>query len=338
MSDILSQNEIDALMAALAKGEVAADRPGDAAESDEAGVKAKAVWAYDFRRQSKFSKDHIRTLSMLHDGFARLVSTLWAGMFRVMATCEVVSVEQMTFDEYSRSLPGPTIMTTFSMKPLVGSALLEINLDLASIMIDRLLGGPGKVSRIRRDLTDIERQLITNISNRTLSALQESWVSLVQFDPVIENIETNPRFVQLVPATDPVALVTLEVKLGENTGPVSICLPYMVLEKVMTNLGSQYMFSTQKLAQTDEFRLRLNERVVQTQVPLTAVLGSTVLSVQDVLQLQRGDVVALEQGHDRDIEVRVGDRTKFMARPGTCRSHMAVHITEVVLEEGETHD
>ncbi|HEY9766774.1 MAG TPA: flagellar motor switch protein FliM, partial [Chroococcales cyanobacterium] len=163
MGDILSQAEIDALLSALSSGsEVVAEKP----QAEVADEPARMVRLYDFRRQDKFSKEHIRTLWMLHEGFARILSTALSAHLRMMVQLEVVAVEQLTFDEYGRSLPNPTILNVFTLPPLVGNSLFEVNLDTASIIIDRMLGGPGKVTRIRRDLSDIERTLMGTVFDR----------------------------------------------------------------------------------------------------------------------------------------------------------------------------
>ncbi|MBU6429462.1 MAG: flagellar motor switch protein FliM, partial [Cyanobacteria bacterium REEB65] len=339
MSDILSQSEIDALMSALAKGELAPERSHQVAVDDtEMLTTRKAVRTYDFKRQNKFSKDHVRTLSMIHEGFSRILSTNLSGQLRMLVQVEVVSVEQMTFDEYSRSMPGPTILNIFTLEPLVGTALLEFNIDLTSAIIDRLLGGPGKVTRIRRDLTDIERTLIASVTARTLNNLAEAWENVVPFTPKLENTETNPRFVQIVPPTDPVVLITFEAKIGENTGPMSLCIPYIVLEPVMNKISAQAMFATTRMQQTEESKVRLNERVIHTFVPLAAVLGTTDVSLGDIVALQIGDILPLDQASQEDLRLVIGDVIKFRGRPGVLRNRMAVQITEVVSEEKTTDD
>ena len=339
MSDILSQNEIDALMAALAKGELAPERGPSIGHDDAESVAArKAVRTYDFKRQNKFSKDHIRTLSMIHEGFARLLSTSLSAQLRMLVQVEVVSVEQMTFDEYSRSMPGPTILNIFTAEPLDGTALLEFNIDLTSSIIDRMLGGPGRVTRIRRDLTDIERTLIASVTQRTLANLAEAWDDVVHFTPRLETTETNPRFVQIVPPGDVVVLITFEAKLGENTGPMSLCIPYIVLEPVMSKISAQAMFATARMHQSDEYKVRLHERVIHTFVPFSVVLGGSDITLGDVVNLQVGDIVPLDQPSEDALPIIIGDVTKFKGRPGILRNRMAIQITEVVPEEKKVDD
>lgn len=335
MAEILSQSEIDALLSALSSGELTPEKattstPTAAAVEDDAI--RRAVKIYDFKRQNKFSKDHIRTLSMIHEGFSRLLSTALSGQLRMLVQIEVVSVEQLTFDEYSRSLPSPTILNVFTMEPLVGTSLFEINIDITSAIIDRLLGGPGKVTRIRRDLTDIERTLIGAVTTRLLATLSEAWQNILTFSPKLETMEMNPRFVQIVPPSDPVVLITFEAKFGENTGPLSLCIPYILLEPVMSKISAQAMFATQRQSQSAEYRQNLQDRVNTTLVPFQVVLGETTVTVSDVLSLGVGDVLPLGTPVDVDLTVNVGQRHKFNGRPGTVRNKMALQITEVVAE------
>lgn len=331
MSEILSQSEIDALLSALSSGDLTPEKPmaTQVAAIEEDPIR-RTVKIYDFKRQNKFSKDHIRTLSMIHEAFARLLSTSMSGQLRMLVQVEVVSVEQLTFDEYSRSLPSPTILNVFTMEPLVGTSLFEVNIDITSAIIDRLLGGPGRVTRIRRDLTDIERTLISSITGRLLSTLSEAWQNVLTFSPKLETMEMNPRFVQIVPPSDPVVLITFEAKFGENTGPLSLCIPYIVLEPVMSKISAQAMFATQRQSQSSEYRANLTGRVNGTYVPFQVVLGETTVSVSDVISLGVGDVLPLGTPVDNELAIMVGERLKFTGRPGMVRNKMAVQISEVI--------
>lgn len=340
MADILSQSEIDLLLAALSSGELnpekAAPSAGTSPFTGREEPPKRTVKVYDFKRQNKFSKDHIRTLSMIHEGFARILSTTLSGQLRMLVQVEVVSVEQLTFDEYSRSLPSPTILNVFSMEPLVGTALFEVNIDLTSAIIDRMLGGPGRVTRIHRDLTDIERTLISTVTQRILGSLSEAWQNVISFSPKLETLEMNPRFIQIVPPSDPIVLITFEARFGENTGPLSLCIPYIMLEPIMRKISAQAMFATARQSQTEVHRQGLKDRVVNTQVALQVVLGETVVSVGDVLSLSVGDVLSLDAAVGEDLTVLVGERRKFHGRPGTIRNKMAIQISEVVDDkEGE---
>lgn len=335
MGDILSQAEIDALLSALSTGNEGPTTTLPAGIEEE--VVQQNVRLYDFRRQDKFSKEHIRTLWMLHEGFSRILSTSLSAHLRMLVQLEVVAVEQLTFDEYCRSLPNPTILNVFSLPPLEGNCLFELNLDTASIVIDRMLGGPGKVTRIRRDLSDIERTLIGALSDKVLNSLAEAWLSITTFKPHLDSMEMNPRFVQIVPPGDIIVLITFEAKFAEHVGPLSLCIPYIVLEPVMSKISAQTMFSLQKHAQDPHHRTRLEDRIFATALDLRVLLGETEIRVSDVMELGVGDVLSLETPVVKDLPVLVGGKTKFLGRPGLIRNKLAVQLTEV-LDEVESEE
>jgi flagellar motor switch protein FliM len=332
VAEILSQSEIDALLSALSTGELTAERIKD----DDAQPK-KALPLYDFKRQNKFSKEHIRTLSMIHENFSRILSTLLSAYLRMVVQLEVASVEQLTYDDFIRSVPNPTIINIFSIAPLLGNCIFEVNLDIASAIIDRMLGGPGKVSRMRRDLTEIERALVSTIIARALDSLKEAWQSVVRFTPKQESMETNPRFIQIVPPTDVVVLITFETKFGESSGPLSICIPYVVLEPVLNKISSQMMFSLAKQEQSPQYARSIRHNVEQARVPLQVVLGAADVTVADVLRLGVGDVVPLSTFVNEDLQILVGEQLKFKGRPGLVRNKLAVQVTRVV-DEREVED
>ncbi|MEB3222944.1 MAG: flagellar motor switch protein FliM [Candidatus Sericytochromatia bacterium] len=332
MAEILSQNEIDALLSALSTGELTAEKV-----KDDAGRREKSVRVYDFKRQNKFSKEHIRTLSMMHENFARILSTVLSAHLRMVVQIEVASVEQLTYDEFIRSVPSPTIVNIFSIAPLVGNCIFEINLDIASAIIDRMLGGPGRVSRMRRDLTEIERALVGTIILRALEAFKEAWSSVVKVQPKQESMEMNPRFIQIVPPTDVVVLITFEAKFGDSSGPLSICIPFVVLEPVIQMISSQMMFTLAKQEQLPEHARDIRQGVEATKIPFQVLLGTAELTVADILKVGVGDVIPLTSYVDEDLPVLVADRLKFKGRPGLVRNKLAVQVTRVVGEE-ETED
>ncbi|MEB3198132.1 MAG: flagellar motor switch protein FliM [Candidatus Sericytochromatia bacterium] len=327
MAEILSQNEIDALLSALSTGELTAEKM-----NEETGARERNVRAYDFKRQNKFSKEHIRTLSMMHENFARILSTVLSAHLRMVVQIEVASVEQLTYDEFIRSVPSPTIVNIFSIAPLVGNCIFEINLDIASAIIDRMLGGPGKVSRMRRDLTEIERALVGTILLRALEAFKEAWSTVVKVQPKQESMETNPRFIQIVPPTDVVVLITFEAKFGESAGPLSICIPYVVLEPVINMISSQMMFTLAKQQQSPEHARDIRQKVEQAKIPFQVLLGTADLTVGDILKVGVGDVVPLNSYVDDDLPVLVADKLKFKGRPGLIRNKMAVQLTRVIAD------
>lgn len=328
MSDVLSQAEIDALLSALSTGEVDADKM----KSDE---QTKKVKVYDFKRPDKFSKDQIRTLQMLHDSFARYLTTALSTQLRMMVQIDVVSVEQITYEEFVRSIPSTTTLAIFDMPPLDGNGIVEIGTSITFSIIDRLLGGPGMPpEKVREVLTDIETIIIGKVLHKLLDCLKQAWQNVGDININLKSIETNPQFVQIVPASDMVALITFNMVIGSLEGMMSVCLPYIVLEPIVPKLSAHYWFSSSKKEQTGDNMLALKYKLEKTKVPVVVELANTSLAVGEVLRLQRGDVIPLHVALDKEMDIRVGTKVKFKSRPGVMGKRMAVQVTSIV-EEGE---
>jgi len=245
MTEILSQDEIDALLTAISTGEV--DTTDYTATKEQRKVKI-----YDFRRPDKFSKDQIRTLQMMHETFARLTTTALSAQLRALVSVHVASVDQLTYEEFIRSIPNPTTLAVINMDPLKGSAVLEIDPSITFTIIDKLFGGRGEQTKISRELTDIEQSVMEGIIVRILGNLREAWSNVIDLRPRLGNIETNPQFAQIVPPNDMVVLITLETKIGEVEGMTNLCIPYITIEPVISKLSAQYWYSSIRKGATDE--------------------------------------------------------------------------------------
>lgn len=318
MDDILSQAEIDALLSAISTGELSA-------EEIQEDRTQKTVKLFDFRRPSKFSKDHLRTLEMLHETFARLLATYLSTSLRSVADVALVSADQLTYDEFIRSVPNPTLLTILRMDPLEGNAIFEINLNLVFAIIDRLLGGPGQITARVRELTEIEEALIKTVLNRALGNLQEAWKSMLDVDFQILDIETNPQFAQIAPPNDMVVLITFEAKVAETSGMISICIPYAVLEPNIGKFSAQQWFSGVRKSTPADSKL-IQKELEKIKVPLMTELGEAELTVQDLIDLRTGDVIRLDMPIEREMPVLVGGKAAFYGHPGYIGRRVAVQI------------
>jgi len=325
MSDVLSQNEIDALLSALSTGTVDAD------ELKEEQSKKK-VKIYDFRRPNKFSKDQIHTLQVIYENYARSLGTYLSGQLRAPVQIEVLSVEQVTYDEFIRSIPSTTILNIFSMYPLDGSAIMEINPNLGFAFLDKLLGGPGETPEKIRALTEIEQTVMEKLAQRMLDFLSEPWASIIDFEPVIERVETNPQFTQLVSPTEVMMIVSLETKMSDLLGMINICIPYLVLEPIVAKLNVHYYYATSGKKSSREDSEAIQNKLESTSVPIKCVLGRTVITVKDLLELSVGDVIPLKRETKEELELLIGHRTKFWGKPGLFGNKMSIQITRVVEE------
>ena len=331
MTEVLSQDEIDQLLTAISSGEV------DTAEVHQATDQRK-IKIYDFKRPDKFSKDQIRTVSIMHETFARLTTTSLSAQLRSLVHVHVASVDQLTYEEFIRSIPNPTTLAVINMDPLKGSAILEIDPSVTFSIIDRLFGGKGEGSKFTRDLTDIEQSVMEGIIVRILGNLREAWSTVIDLRPRLGQIETNPQFAQIVPPTEMVVLVTLETKVGEVEGMMNFCIPYLTIEPIISKLSAQYWYSSVRRGTTTENLNILRERLENVEITLVAEIGRMNLTVREVLSLRVGDIIRLDGVRVNDpLVLKIGDRKKFFCRPGVVGNKLAVQVTKKIegIEEEE---
>lgn len=328
MVDVLSQNEIDALLAALSSGEM------DAEELKKEDTQKK-VRAYDFKRATRFSKDHLRSLTRIHENFARLLTTYFSTQLRTFVQISVVQVEQLPYDEFIRSIPKMTILNIFEAEPLEGRMVLEVHPNVAFAMLDRLLGGSGISPSKINALTEIETIIMERIFSRALDTLQEAWKTVTDLYPRLEALETNPQFMQIASANDTIALISLSTKIGDTTGMINLCIPHVVIEPIMPRLSVHHMFVTHKKLKTSEESEALEKRVAKAKLPIIAELGYSEISVMEFLNLAVGDVIPLTKPVEEGLHIRVGDKLKFIGSPGTLKGKVAIQISEIVNEGAE---
>ncbi|MCF6335427.1 MAG: flagellar motor switch protein FliM [Spirochaetales bacterium] len=326
MNEVLSQDEIDQLLTAISTGEIETESVSQTQEQ-------RKIKIYDFKRPDKFSKEQIRTVSIMHETFARLTTTAMSAQLRSLVNVHVASVDQLTYEEFIRSIPNPTTLGIINMDPLKGSAVLEIDPAITFSIIDRLFGGKGEGTKVNRDLSDIEQSVMENIIVRILGNLREAWSQVIDLRPRLGQIETNPQFAQIVPPTEMVVLVTLETKVGEVEGMMNFCIPYLTIEPIISKLSAQYMYSSVRSGGTTENLNILKERLSMIGINVSAEIGTMNLTVRDVLSLSKGDVIRLPNVRIGDpMVLKIGTRDKFMCRPGVVGNKMAVQITEKLEE------
>lgn len=327
MSDVLSQGEIDALLQALSTGEV------DVTEITEE-TKEKKVKKYDFRRPDKFAKDQLRTLQIIHENYARLLNTFLSGYLRSLTQVELLTVEQLTYYEFSNSISNPAVLGIVDFSPLSGQIIVDITPDIAFVMIDRILGGIGSVLDETRTFTEIEITLLRKIMKQIIKIVKEPWENVLNVEPRLEKIETNSQFAQIVSPNETIALITLSVRIGEVEGMINICIPHLVIEPMLQNLSTKFWFATLNKERTSEDEMMLTSRVEKTEVELKAVIGETYITVSDFLDLQIGDVIQLDTLISDDVKIYIGDSMKFSGKPGTKKKNVAIQISNVI-KKGE---
>ncbi len=325
MGEVLSQSEIDSLLQALSSGEIDAD---DMKETTD-----KSVKEYDFKRPAKFSKEHLRTLEIIFEHYGRLISTNLPVYLRKNVQVSVVNSEALTFSEFTNSLANPVILGIVNFLPLNGNIMIELAANLGFAMIDRMLGGQGNPLEKSREFSEIELSIIEKIMVICVRLLREPWKNVLDLNPVLERVETNPQFAQIIAPTEMIAIVTLNVKIGDVEGLMNICLPYFTLESIMDKLNTKFWFSTMQDNSDDNYQEHMESLIKRVQIPMKAVLGMSSISVNDFVNLQVGDIIKLDSKVSQEMNIYVGNIKKFKALPGATKDAYAVRVTSVIREE-----
>ncbi|MCR6107061.1 flagellar motor switch protein FliM [Salipaludibacillus agaradhaerens] len=326
MADVLSQGEIDALLSALSTGEMDADELKK--EDTERKVKS-----YDFKRALRFSKDQIRSLTRIHENFARLLTTQLSAQLRTFVQISVASVDQLPYEEFIRSVPKMTILNVFEPFPLDGRFVMEVNPNIAYAMLDRILGGQGEAYNKVENLTEIETKIMTQLFQRTLETFREAWLSIEELDPVMDDMEVNPQFLQLVSPNETVVVISLSTTIGESSGMINICLPHVVIESILPRLSVHLWMQTKKKDREPGELQSLKKNVKQAPLNLSVELGKSVITVDEFLHLGDGDIIELDQLIEESLLLRVGEEPKYLVQPGKMKNHVAVQITDIIEEE-----
>ncbi|MCV9887668.1 flagellar motor switch protein FliM [Metabacillus halosaccharovorans] len=319
--DILSQSEIDALLSAISTGEMDADE----LKKEESSKKVKV---YDFKRALRFSKDQIRSLTRIHENFARLLTTYFSAQLRTYIQITVGSVDQLPYEEFIRSIPKMTVLNIFEVAPLEGRVLMEVNPNIAYAMMDRIMGGIGASVNKIENLTEIETKIISNIFEKSLDNYQEAWESLIEIEPSMLEFEVNPQFLQMVSPNETVVVISLNIQVGETSGMINLCIPHVVLEPIIPKLSVHYWMQSDRKEPKQYEIDALKKQINLADLTIAAELGTSDISIQDFLQLQLGDVIQLDSAIDQPLLVKIGDKPKFTGQPGKMNKKLAVQIID----------
>lgn len=325
MGDVLSQSEIDNLLAALSSGEL------DASDIKDAGD--KAVKNYDFNRPAKFSKDHLRTLEIIFEHYGRLLSTSLPAYLRKNVQLEVINAEATIYQEFTNSLTNPVLLAIVDFAPLNGNIIIEMADKIGYTIVDRMLGGVGVPLEKAREFSEIELAIIEKIFTVCVNLLREPWTNVVELEAKLKRIETNSQFAQIISPSETSAVVTMNMRIGNVEGMMNICMPYEVLEPVIDKLNTKYWYSTIKDMDKSANREFIEVAIARARIPVKAELGRSTISVKDFVNIQKGDIIKLNTRVDDELSVFVGNIKKFYALPGTSTESYAVKISRVIKEE-----
>jgi flagellar motor switch protein FliM len=336
LSDVLDQSEVDALLAAVDTGSVATQPEPPSQVFGSAGRAQVDVQVYDFKRPERVSKDQMRALEALHEGFGRNFGAALSGYLRTIIEVSVAHIEQLTYSEFIHSLPNPTCFNLLKAEQLEGQLCLEISPLIIYPIIDRLLGGSNADLFIpQRPLTQIEQRLVQRITDRATQHLSEAWSNLTPVKFTVEEFESNPQLVQIVPPNETVVVIGFELKMGNRAGTMSLCIPYNVIEPIMGVLAAQNWFSYQRKGGQDDHLRKLTRNVNNAPVEMRCFLAKTTIKLNDLMSLQPGDIITTEKEIGGDAFVEVEGKHKFLGQLGQFRGKRSIRVTVVTTERAE---
>lgn len=328
----LTQSEIEALLTQIPGP---GGGGGDDLDAPRAGRDfTRVIKPYDFRRPDKFSKEQWATLQSMHEQFARVVGAAFSSRLRTLVEVHLSSIEQGLYEEWQREAPNQTVCYVLSMHPLPGNIVVEFGMEVASEVIDRLLGGTGSRLPGGHEFGEIESGLLRAFARSITHPLQEIWSQIQPLEPQVQDIGLDVNLVQVAGPMDVVVNVVFQVMLGGQTGRMSICLPYTVLESVVGKISAQLWMSSGKYAPLTEDERRARIAMIQrSRLGVVVQLGGADVPAGTLMELEEGDTFVLDRRSGRPLDVLVGGRVRFTALPGTAGSHLAIQIADVVEDD-----
>jgi flagellar motor switch protein FliM len=338
LADILSQAEIDALLDGVSddieeEGEPLAG--GENSNSEEVAynpTQDKQITLYDFKRPNRVSKEQLRAFRSIHDKLARSSSSQISSIMRSIVEIQLHSVDQMTYGEFLMSLPNPTSFNVFSLRPLEGNGILEINPSIAYPMIDRILGGRGEPFENNREFSDIELSLFETILKVMMDNLKDAWGIVAELDPIIESKESSPNVVQIVAQNEIVVMIVMEIIIGQSSGMMNICYPVIALESLLPKLASRDLMlneSGSKKSRNQDLKVIIGG----AEVTAEAFLGTTQLSLQEIMDIKLGDMIKLRQGVEDGVSLSIDGKERFIGDVGIKRYRKSIKIREKLYTE-----
>ena len=327
MTDILSQEEIDALL------EVVED--DSYTKADDIDLEdTQNVTLYDFNRPNRVLKEYLCTLQKIHDNMASKLTIHMSSLLKTNVEMQILSVEQNSYNEFLMSIPSTTNLSIFSIQPFSGKCILEINPDIVFPMIDRLLGGCGDSFYSVRQLTDIEQNLLDGILEMIMQQLKESWRPVVEIYPSVQSKESNPDSIQLIGEDDAVVVVEIEMLIGNVCGMIKICYPMMNLEPIFAKLTNDDISISDINQSTKQ---ELNELVSRTEVFSEVILGKADVSLETLLELEVGDIIKLDCSADESAIVSIDNKELFLAQIDVHKAKKSVKIDKLIKNEEDIH-
>jgi flagellar motor switch protein FliM len=324
MGQILTQEEVDALLKGVVGGEIATET--EVPQADEGNFQR-----FDFAAQDKVVRGRMPSLDAIHDRFARFFRNTLSSMLRKMVDITPVSLDTIKFGNFMRSLPVPSSIHIIRVEPLRGNALVIVETKLVFALIDSFFGGKGagtmKVEG--REFTAIEQRMLHKVVNSAIKELVNSWQPVYEIDFHYVRSEMNPQFAGIIPNEDVIVVVQFEVEMDEMTGNIMVCLPYMLIEPIRDRLYATF-HSEEKMSVDRAWVNRLKVELLGIYVDVDVELGRAQISPRDLSSLKPGNVLVLDKDINEPLMVKVQNLPKFYARPGKIKDNLAIDVVSSI--------
>jgi flagellar motor switch protein FliM len=325
MLDVLSQAEIDKLMRDLAGG--GADNSEDDSKS--------TLKTYDFKTANRFTKEQIRAINVVFKNFGHLLSNYLMGTLRTSCDSEVLSIEEISFNEFNNSVPSPVIIAIINTSPFNGSLIMEITKEISYSIISRVLGGTKEINAEGRQFTDIELAIMERVLWQGLKNFDEAWGKIMEVSSTLEKVETSMQFAQIVDPNEPVLMVTLNITIGAESGLIGFCLPRQALEPLIKNLNTKQMYAGNLNKRIDSDPQRIIRTIKNSEIIISTEFNPTEAAIRDITCLNVGDVIQLAHKVDEPLIVKYQNIPKYRALMGKYRNNLAVKILEEIRGDDE---
>jgi flagellar motor switch protein FliM len=333
MADVLSQQQIDELLNSFsAQGTKAFDEIEE--EKND-----KKVKTYDFKMPKKFTKEKLKVIDSIFENYARVLSSYLTGLMRIFCKVEVLQIEEQRYYEFNNALPDYVMMSLVNMgisdeDILETVAIMQLSNPISFTIMDRLMGGTGAYSEVNRDFTEIEVGLMTNVLSKMATLLKEPWGQYIDLDPTLSNVETNSRVMQSIPPDEVIILVMLEIEIKDVKNTMSICIPALNLESIMSKFSDRWSRSTKRMDpnKENERRQTILDSIKDSGLQIDAILCDTNVDLYDILTLQVDDVIPLNMPIDKNIAVKVGGHLWFDGKLGVMNNKKAIRIDNIYKE------
>ncbi len=326
MNEILSQSEIDSLINELAIGE-------NQASPNRTEGSYVNVRPYDFKTANRFPKEQIRTINIVMQNYAQLLSNYFTNTLHSSCDIEILSIEELAFYEFNNALPSPVVLAIVSAPPLDGSILVHLSAETVDAIISRLFGGARNNIHSKKVFTEIELAIIERVVKQMLRNFDEAWAKVIKIQTRLERVETSSQFAQIVDMNEPIAVISLSVKIGADTGVISICLPHMALQPVSKQMNARSWYSGAQERKVKPNAEAMGKKLTSIKIDMHAIFNDTSAMVKDIAYLQVGDVIQLEHKVDEPLTIKVQSIPKFRATVGTKGLKYAVKITDIIKGE-----